>query len=283
MYETNGDFGQVRVANPIFSQRSAENLTIFTSCGWHRCNDLYHISQKDREALILVTVGGSGALRHQGKQIPLTPSTVAVLGEHTDQDYFTPPGGQWEFYWIHPAGAASHRILSCCSGGRPLVFTPPSIAEYTQRIERLLALQSLWPQQEPQACAVVSEILYRLLTDSGDSRAPTQLLSTQIMHFLETHYQQPLTIGDLAGHFHLSTGYLIRLFRTQTGFTPHEYLTRVRLSRAQELLSFTDLPLAQVAKQVGIPHTGRFIAQYKALRGTTPGAQRRRQRGYFPL
>ena len=55
-----------------------------------------------------------------------------------------------------------------------------------------------------------------------------------------------------------------------------EYLTRLRLTRAKELLRATDLPVSEVAYRVGMENTSYFISVFRSREGATPQQYRRR-------
>ena len=81
-------------------------------------------------------------------------------------------------------------------------------------------------------------------------------------------------VRELAARAYLSEAHFIRKFRRETGYTPHQYLNRVRVARAGWLLRFTDRTVAQVARDVGFRQSSRFIQLYKAITGRTPGQER---------
>ena len=68
----------------------------------------------------------------------------------------------------------------------------------------------------------------------------------------------------------------IRLYLEQSASAPGEYLTRLRLTRAKELLRATDLPVSEVAYRVGMENTSYFISVFRAREGATPQQYRRR-------
>jgi transcriptional regulator GlxA family with amidase domain len=70
---------------------------------------------------------------------------------------------------------------------------------------------------------------------------------------------------------------LLRRFKSSTGLTPNEYLQRVRISAAQQLLR-GPLALEQIAEQVGYGDRATFAKLFKQLCGESPGAFRKRVR-----
>ena len=59
----------------------------------------------------------------------------------------------------------------------------------------------------------------------------------QLRDLMRECLDEPLTLEDLSAEADLSVYHLLRSFRAAFGETPHEYLTRMRLERAKELLS----------------------------------------------
>lgn len=82
------------------------------------------------------------------------------------------------------------------------------------------------------------------------------------------------SMRDLAQLTGLNPRYLIRLFRQQTGLTPHRYLTALRVRRSQDLL-LTGHPLSSVAADLGFSDQAHFTRVFKAHVQVSPGEFRR--------
>ena len=109
MYATDGDFGRVRLASHVFPLAMQEAAVCLSAAGWHRVNDRYGISRPagGGEYLLLITVDGEGFLRLDEETHPLLPGGVAIVPAGRPHAYGVPPGGVWEFYWLHPGGGES--------------------------------------------------------------------------------------------------------------------------------------------------------------------------------
>ena len=68
----------------------------------------------------------------------------------------------------------------------------------------------------------------------------------------------------------MSQYYFSKLFKTSTGTTPHQYVMRQRVERAQELLREGRTALASVATQVGFETQSHFTSVFRHLVGITP-------------
>ncbi|KRF03651.1 hypothetical protein ASG89_02500 [Paenibacillus sp. Soil766] len=83
-------------------------------------------------------------------------------------------------------------------------------------------------------------------------------------------YYQNLTIGQLASEVFMSPGHLQTLFKKETGHTINDYITHVRLKKAQELLKDASIKIYEVANQVGYQDTHYFTKIFKKVVGVNP-------------
>ncbi|HEX2607483.1 MAG TPA: AraC family transcriptional regulator [Flavisolibacter sp.] len=95
----------------------------------------------------------------------------------------------------------------------------------------------------------------------------------QAKAFIDTHYADPIRLNDLAAQAHYSTYHFLRLFKFLYGTTPHQYLTRVRLKKAKDLLA-EGFTTTQVCQAVGFESSSGFKALFRKDTGRTPQAYR---------
>jgi AraC-like DNA-binding protein len=97
----------------------------------------------------------------------------------------------------------------------------------------------------------------------------------QAVEQIRAGYRAPLTVSTIAKAIHVSPSHLAHRFRSETGMTVKEYVTRVRVEMAQRLLLETNAKLESIADAVGFcdaPHLSRVFVQYTRQR---PGEYRR--------
>jgi transcriptional regulator GlxA family with amidase domain len=111
-------------------------------------------------------------------------------------------------------------------------------------------------------------ITYAPPTPSGSSLQPLFAWLTDNLH---AH----LTLADIAARASMSSRSLSRHFRTQTGTTPLQWLTRQRIRRAQQLLEETDRPVGYVAELVGFTSSTTFRECFRQIVGVSPRDYRR--------
>lgn len=107
----------------------------------------------------------------------------------------------------------------------------------------------------------------------GLSSAALRLVRDRI----EARLGESLTIEELAREAGLSRFHFARAFKKATGLPPHRYVTLRRVERAKGLLRHSDLPLADVALEVGFSNQAHFTDRFHRLTGSTPNGYRQKK------
>jgi AraC-like DNA-binding protein len=107
----------------------------------------------------------------------------------------------------------------------------------------------------------------------NESDLPSSLLAA--LMFIEEHFPEAISVGDIARHAGLGTGRLTELFREHVGTSPLRYLNNHRIDRAKILLLYSPLKLAEVASQCGFNSLPYFCRRFAKEAGVTPGDFRR--------
>jgi AraC family transcriptional regulator len=156
-----------------------------------------------------------------------------------------------------------------------LVYNAGSLASHTLQFAPLhgpLGLHALgrglWVQIAQLASVLPLVVLLR-------RRLRPEVLK-QVEEYVAALPDDNLSLSDVAARVHLSPFHFARLFKATTGKTLHEYILGERLRRAYDLLLTTDLPLDQVANDLGFADESHFVRCFKTQFGVTPGAVRRR-------
>lgn len=102
-----------------------------------------------------------------------------------------------------------------------------------------------------------------------------QVILGQIEIFLRENYKQNITLKDLAKKYYMNAAYLGQLFRKQYGEAFKDYLNRVRIEKAKELLIHTDYKIYEIADETGYKDVDYFINKFISLNGCTPTKYRK--------
>jgi transcriptional regulator GlxA family with amidase domain len=113
------------------------------------------------------------------------------------------------------------------------------------------------------------------------SRALNKLC--QVRDLMRECLDEPLTLEELSIEADLSVYHLLRTFRAAFGETPHEYLTRLRLERAKELLTVSSRSVTDICFDVGFSSLGSFSTLFRRQVGLSPAEFRRRVRAWVSV
>ena len=130
--------------------------------------------------------------------------------------------------------------------------------------------------KEPLISKYINDILTELLlVNSSNSRlANYTSLIEDVISYITDHLSDDLSIETLSSYAHLSTYYFIRVFKKETGLTPHEYITNARISSAKYLLTTTQLSISEISDKLGFSCSSAFCTVFKGKTGSTPNSYR---------
>jgi AraC family transcriptional regulator len=117
--------------------------------------------------------------------------------------------------------------------------------------------------------------------DVGQPRAPAPRgglapwMVRKVSTHIETHLGSVISSADLARVAKQSVYHFCRAFRESFDESPHKYVMRRRIERAQGLMLQTNLPLAQIAIDCGLADQAHFNKSFRRIAGQSPGAWRR--------
>lgn len=96
-------------------------------------------------------------------------------------------------------------------------------------------------------------------------------LCLDVAHYLDTHYQNEITLDDVANTLGYNKNYLCTLFKSKTTQTIMDYLRRLRIEKACELIEMSDYTFSQISYMVGFKSIHHFNHVFKNLLSLTPG------------
>ena len=100
-------------------------------------------------------------------------------------------------------------------------------------------------------------------------------LSQQIVHYLEAHYSEDISLDALAAAMGYNKSYLCVAFKKDTNQTILDCLNMIRIRKAAELIVYSDQTLAQVSDACGFSSVSHFNRVFLKYAGITPGQCRR--------
>jgi AraC-like DNA-binding protein len=215
--------------------------------------------------------------QHRGLNNWRMPSEMASLTFDLRRDGESPvvPFTPAELNWMESCFEAS--------GVGPFPFGPV-IKKIIQRLkEELPAWNGNGTAPDRKAtlrtliCACILEAAREI------ARKPTERPNEVVvaaMKYLRTHLDEPLSLAALTKHLGFSRARVFELFKAETGLAPHQYLVRLRLEKAMELLRNSRLSVTDIALAAGFASGQHLSRVFRTYYGETPSEWRESVNGH---
>lgn len=100
-----------------------------------------------------------------------------------------------------------------------------------------------------------------------------------ILEYIDAHSYEPLSVQELAKKSGMSYSNFAKVFKLQFGRSCKEYIEYLRISKAEELVLYSDYDISYIAQETGFADTSHFIRIYKKFKAETPKQARLKAQG----
>ena len=118
---------------------------------------------------------------------------------------------------------------------------------------------------------VNSNISSKITDKTYSSKSPIN----KAIEFIEEYYNCNLSLDDLCKVSNLSPYHFTRIFKSETGKTPHEYLLDKKISKALEMIKLNKCSLNEVAQACGFISQSHFSTVFKSKIGVSPSTYKK--------
>lgn len=171
---------------------------------------------------------------------------------------------------LHTAGELRQRLFKICSSmeAEKAVCRQGKyfmLKAYMIQLLLLVIREQCEPMEKPQGYAFES--------------ANRKYVVEQMLNYFEDHYDEKISLDQIAENMYLSPFYISKIFKSETGDTPIRHLINIRLEKAKALLEEgCDGSIQEVAAMVGYDDAYHFSKLFKKHFGVSP-SQVRKQSG----
>lgn len=190
------------------------------------------------------------------------------------QSYGTIGDNTFGKYWCHfTASIGDFNLFQ-------IVETPVSISvadgtAWKARFEQLIHYRnSEHLTSHIRIHSILLEMIACFIEESGRVRLNTGLNASldkmnAVLKYIEEHLADNISVQELARIAHFHPNYFIRLFKELTGLSPIQYVNRLRLDKAKQLLTLTSLSVSAIADTIGM-ELAYFSRTFKEHNGLSP-------------
>lgn len=227
-------------------------------------------------------IDGKCTIRINGKSYAGIPGRWFFIPAGVPCGYINDSSKLFTKYWVHFDLIHSNRDL-VASLELPYYVDIPlggPLRELFESGARLRRSEML--SDKLQLSGVMFNLLSEYIRLAGDMTASAfyekDARSQKILRYIQRHIQEDLSNAVLADYMHMDVRNFIRYFKKITGNTPAKYITLLRMSTAQSLLTETDISVSDIMYQVGISDLALFSKMFKRVYSLSPKAYREASR-----
>ena len=101
--------------------------------------------------------------------------------------------------------------------------------------------------------------------------------ASQILSYIKKHFKEPLLAKEVAARFFISPVYVGRVIQQASGETFKQYVNRLKMEEAKQLLSSSDQLVYEIAEELGFKDSKYFISRFTEETGMSPAEYRRKK------
>ncbi|VGO14344.1 Arabinose operon regulatory protein [Pontiella desulfatans] len=254
-------------------EKSAKEVVV---CGGReQCSPSYRIERNSfRYFSIEFVSSGRGRLTMNGKTYPLRPGAIYCYGPRTKHVIETDPENPMLKHFVDFSGSELVKLMKSTdfSKGEPLFVSRPF--RIRSIFENLITTGNTESRNRAALCAL---LLRQLILQADDyamepaaAFSPAWQTYLRCRQYIERNVLELPNIGTAAAACFVDQAYLSRLFKRFAEESPLQLLTRLKMSKAADLLSAGDLLIKQVGEEVGFADPYHFSRVFKRVYGIPP-------------
>lgn len=260
-----------------FKQDYTDNveLSIF-NCGLQRCAAGHTWGPGIRDHyLIHLVLSGKGTFRLEDRTFDLQAGAVFLIKPSQLCQYQADEEDPWEYCWVGFNGACANKLVSRLpfSDTMPVhqARNPETLHDILMKLYRSRGMEA---QDEAAMVGYLYLFISALMKETREAEPRASSSSSQYVlnaiKYIQFNYSHDISIDDVAKSVGVSRSHLYRVFMSNVGKSPIDYLTEYRIGEACNLLRTSNLSIAEVAISVGFFDQFYFSRVFKKSVGVPP-------------
>jgi len=251
----------------------AKSMFFYLQCAGHfYCDNNYCLERDYHDSYLLMYIKeGEGTIRYNNKIFTAKTNDLVLINCHIPHMYTTE---SWETLWIHFNGNVSEEYFQLLHNRFGCVI---SLQDSKLIPDLLMTILESFKNTDISYEALISCHIQQMLTELimlsshftlTDTAKPNIVLES--INYIQDNYMNKILLEDLAKYVCISPFYFSRIFKSETGYSPYEYITMIRLNHAKMLLKTTNLLIKEIAFKVGFNSESNFVTCFKEHANVTP-------------
>jgi len=257
-------------------------LISINNCGELRMNTDSHIrrySGRSDYQLIYVCEGQCVVTLEDRVRIAY-PGDCILYRPGEKQDYLFPQKTNPRTYWIHFNGEGCQKLFEMLVLQDVCIVKADRNREIVHLMSRVCQYYNLQISHSDLICSGLMQSILALLSNEvhkvdhlSEGKGKDKI--SELISYIKTVPNLDITLGVCAAFCNMSKVHFARVFKQITGIPPVQFMLRIRIDRAKELLDFTDMPIAEIAEASGFQDQNYFARTFRKSIGMSPTQYRR--------
>lgn len=247
-------------------------LTV-TYSGHQRCAPSHRWGAGVRQQYILhLIISGKGTYTTPHGTFSLQKGDIFLIRPFTEIEYCADSSDPWEYCWVNFTGPDADIVLSRTDFTHICPVMHKCGDDITNAMMDILAVSGSSEYESIHLTSMLYELLALLVRNSDSSShdyASSRCVRTAL-DYIAQNYPLPISVEDIAAAAAVSRTTLFRVFKSELGISPAEFLIEYRIKQAQKLLSATDLSVSAVSRSSGYEDSAYFSRAFKKITGISP-------------
>ncbi|GKU83593.1 AraC family transcriptional regulator [Niallia sp. NCCP-28] len=251
------------------SDFSVKALFYLIYSGTFYCTNEYVIERHNWNSYLFMHIRkGKMRIEYEDKEFIATENTFVFLNCYKPHLYRTEE--DTIFDWFHFSGNASDDYFEQLFNNNGCVYSIINNFVIDDCMTSILNMAENDRIDEDAVSIMIHKILYELKNLSNQADEVQLSMIRSVVKYLESHYQDPITLNDLADRARLSPYHFSRIFKKHMNCSPYQYLINYRINNAKKLLHNTSLSVQEVAYANGFNSVPHFIQIFKKHTNLSP-------------
>ena len=266
----------------LVNDRAAAYGISFTRFGYERCESTAGDTvEPDGNIKMFGVAEGAGSLEAAGKKYSVRKGDLIVVRGGIRVSYSSDAASPATFFHVFLTGADAEYYLSelGCSGEVCRVRSDSG-----ELFSAVVKCTDLCLGDKSVFQSTITSILLGGISSVRSSRAPRVRMraaeqAERAEIFIENNYMNGITARDVSVELNIDRTHFFRIFKARTGLSPEQYIMRLRIKRAKELLMTSSYTVTEIASLVGVGDVYYFSKLFKKFEGVSPTEYRRETGG----
>ena len=277
----------------VFPNENFLDLRLF-QFGWEQCAPLHSFGPFVRNHYLFhYVISGRGYLDADGpdgvtRRYELKAGQGFLICPGLVNTYFADQHDPWKYVWVEFEGLRAEEYLNAAGLTASQPIYQPKAPALAQPVEE--TMMYIADHGKASTLNLIGHLCLFLdaLIQSSSTRREARASRLQDFYiqeaviFMEHNYPRELTVEEVADACKLNRSYFSKLFKENMGCPPQEFLIRLRLSKAAELMKSSKASIGEISAACGYPNQLHFSRAFKKRYGVSPRQWRLQNKGQSP-